>query len=452
MTLEVLHITQQLSSGGAGKALVALVSAAKRSRHRVVSLLPATHEARTRLSSQAIPLLEQPHATELSACMNQADVVQIHFWNTPELYALMTLEHNCRLVIWSHVEGSTAPHILITELASYCQTLVHSCNATDPMAITIRPCSPHRFALRTLPVGDARPLVVGIFGSLQSSRMCIEALDVFAKAACPDSRLLVVGQGDLVPRWQHHANELNLQERVEFRGFSSNVGRELACMDVLLHLPKPGCSATADLALQEALMAGVVPVVLTGTPVADLVQHNVDGLIATDAHQCVEHLQTLDGNRQLLARLRTTGQIRAHQELSSDLCASAFEELYEQICASPRAPRRLQLRGDSSGAQRFMASLGDAAVPFRTSAQRAGGWQEADRQIAASNAALVGAGAGGILHWRGAYPDDPWLRYWAGLVFSTAGRSALAAAEFNAAAKAGLIGASEHLERCRRQT
>ena len=43
------------------------------------------------------------------------------------------------------------------------------------------------------------------------------------------------------------------------------------------------------------------------------------------------------------------------------------------------------------------------------------------------------------------------MRYWAGLVFNKAGRSALAAAEFSAAAKAGLIGAAERLERCRRQ-
>jgi len=451
MTLEVLHITQQLSSGGAGKALEALASAAKRSRHRVVSLLPATPEARRRLTSQAIPLLEQPHAKELSACMNQADVVQIHFWNTPELYRFMTLEHNCRLVIWSHVEGSTAPHILIPELASYCQALVHSCSTTDPRAISIRPGSPHRFALRRLHPGDEEPLTIGIFGSLNSSRMCTETLDIFAKAACPDSRLLVVGQGDLVPRWQCHACELNLQERVEFRGFVNNVARELARMDVLLHLPKPGGSAAADLALQEALMAGVVPVVLAGTPVADLVQHNVDGMIANDAHQCAEHLQRLDGDRQLLARLRTAAQTRAHQDFNPDRCTSAFEHLYEQICKHPRAPRRLQLRGGSSGAQRFMASLGDAAAPFQISSERAAGWQEADRQIAASSAALVGAGAGGILHWRGAYPNDPWLRYWAGLVFNTAGRSALAAAEFSAAAKAGLIGAADHLESCRRK-
>ena len=190
--------------------------------------------------------------------MNQADVVQIHFWNTPELYRFMTSEHNFRLVIWSHVEGSTAPHILIPELASYCQALVHSCSTTDPRAISIRPASPHRFALRRLSTGDAYALITGIFASLHSSRMCTEALDVFAKAACPDSRLLVVGQGDLVPRWQRHACELNLHERVEFRGFVSNIGCELARMDVLLHLPKPGCFATADLALQEALMAGLI--------------------------------------------------------------------------------------------------------------------------------------------------------------------------------------------------
>lgn len=450
MTIEVLHITQQLSCGGAGKALETLVSAARRSRHQVVSLLPATPPARRRLSSQGIRLLEQPGVPELNTCINQADVVQIHFWNTPELYGFMSLEHICRLVIWSHVEGSTAPHILIPELASYCQVLVHSCSTTDPMAITIRPVSPHRFEPRTLPPGGKQPLVVGIFGSLHSSRMCMEAIDIFAMAACPDSRLLVVGQGDLVSRWQRRACEFNLQERVEFKGFVSNVGRELSRMDVLLHLPKPGCSATADLALQEALMAGVVPVLLSGTPVIELVEHNVDGLIAMNLHQCVEHLQTLDSDRQLLGRLCTAAQTRVHQTFNPERCTSAFEQLYEQIHEYPRAPRRLQLRGGNSGAQRFMASLGDAAAPFHISFERAAGWQEADQQIAASSSALVGAGAGGILHWRGAYPNDQWLRYWAGLVFNAAGRSALAAAEFNAAAKTGLIGAAEHLERCRR--
>ena len=193
----------------------------------------------------------------------------------------------------------------------------------------------------------------------------------------------------------------------------------------------------------------MVPVVLAGTPVADLVEHNVDGLIATNLQQCTEHLQTLDTDRQLLQRLRSAAQTRAKQNLNPNRCARAFEHLYEQICTSAKQARRLQLKAGNSGSERFMASLGAAAKAFRISAERSPGWQQADHQIACSNAALVGAGAGGILHWRGAYPNDPWLRYWAGLVFARAGRSALAAAEFAAAAKAGVIGAAERLEGCR---
>ena len=85
MALEVLHITHQLSSGGAGKALEALASAARRSRHRVVSLLPATAAARTRLCSQAISLLEQPRAIELNAGLpaSHAPTAGAALWGYP---------------------------------------------------------------------------------------------------------------------------------------------------------------------------------------------------------------------------------------------------------------------------------------------------------------------------------------------------------------------------------
>lgn len=446
----VLHIIQQFSSGGAGRALEALATFSYRSKHQIISLVSATPEARRRLKVSTVPLLEEPTEGQLASCISKADVVQIHFWNTPELYELMTREHTCRLVIWSHVKGSTAPHIVIPEFTGYSQVLVHTCSTADPRGITIRPASPDQFSFRTDSSGDHHPLVVGIFGSLHSSRMCSEALDVFAQANCPDSQLRVVGQGDLINQWQQQVRALNIKQCVHFRGFATDVVAELAQMDVLLHLPRPDSYATADLALQEALAAGVVPVVLAGTPAVDLVKHNVDGMIATNLQQCAEHLQTLDTDRQLLQRLRSAGQARAKQNLSPHRCARAFDHLYEQMCPSPKQARRLQLKAGNSGSERFMASLGAAAKVFRLSAERSPGWQQADHQIACSDAALVGAGAGGILHWRGAYPNDPWLRYWAGLVFARAGRSALAAAEFAAAAKAGVSGAAERLEGCRR--
>lgn len=455
MKPHVLHIIQQLSSGGAGQALEALVSAAEASTHEVISLVPAPGGARARFKAKGIPVTEKPSEHELDARLSAADIVQIHFWNTPELYEFLTTEYSGRFLLWLHVEGSTAPHILIPELRTYGYALVHSSSSPfqDHLSpsLTIAGRSPRIFPIRERSMNPDLPITVGIFGTLSSTRMCPEAFQVFAQGRTAGVRLRVVGNGDLIQHWHQQARELNLWDCVEYTGFVEDVVMELERMDVLLHLPRPGCSATVDLALQEAMLAGVVPVLLTGTAVVNLVRHGQDALVGEDLEDCTQHLRTLCLNPGVLEKLRQSGQIRARQDFVAGNCARAFEQLYPQLCQRPRQRCRLNLDLSQSGAERFMASLGAAATNFRISATRAAGWQEADEQIAHSNPALVGAGGGGILHYRGFYPDDPLLRYWAGLVLATSGRRALAAAEFAAAARSGVAGAAERLEQCLRE-
>ena len=446
--IRVLHVIQQLSSGGASKALEALITSAERSSHSVLSLIPTGRKANERLLASGIPIIQKPSKEEVDRYVREADIVQIHFWNTPELYKFMETPRSCRIVIWTHVEGLTAPHIVIPQLTNYSNALVHTCYQKESDSYYILPRSPHTFKPEERSNNQNQPLCVGIFGTLHSSRMCVKAIEVFAMADCQGSQLLIVGQGDLVPVWKQRVAKLNLHGKVIFRGFVDDVGRELANMDVLLHLPKPGCYATADLALQEALLTGVVPIVLDGTAVANLVRHEIDGLVAIDEHQSVQFLQRLDKDRKLLQGMREAGQERAKYEFHPCGCAREFEALYERIFQMPKQVRSLILTKGDNGAERFMASIGDASIPFQISAKRASGWQAADKQIADSNSAIAGAGAGGILHYRGVYPDDPFLRYWAGLVLAASGRSALAAAEFDAASKAGIIGVSAHLKRC----
>jgi hypothetical protein len=173
-------------------------------------------------------------------------------------------------------------------------------------------------------------------------------------------------------------------------------------------------------------------------------------LIGDDLDACSHHLRTLLSDPERLAKMSKAAQARARNQFSARHSARAFEQLYQQLCERPAKRRRLGLEPNLSGAKRLMASLDEAATPFRISETRASGWQEADEQIASSPPALVGPGAGGILHYRGFYPEDPFLRYWAGLVLERSGRRALAAAEFSAAAQKGVEGASDRLERCLR--
>lgn len=453
MSAEVLHVIPQFSRGGAGRALTALVSEATTSRHRVVSLAPAQPGSHHLLTTAQVPLVEQPTSGDLDGLLAQADIVQIHFWNTPELYEFLSAPRAARVIVWSHVDGRTPPHIVTPAIAAHAHALVGTADSLGHLAVTgrsglvIAPRTPHHIPPRTARNHAERPFTVGIFGSLDAVRSDAAAVRVFAKAALPDSRLLVVGSGDLVPRWREQARVLGLSDRVEFTGFVEDVAPHLDRMDVLLHIPRRGGSATSDLALQEAMLAGAVPIVASGTAVSDLVHHGRDGMVAADLEACVGHLRTLAADPTLMDRLRAAGERRARREFTATTCARQFEELYDDLATGPRTSRAVDL--PSGGAERFVATLGDQGGPFETSAQRGSGWREADAVIADSPPALVGAGAGGILHYRGYYPDDPLLRLWAGLVFARAGRTAFAAAEFAAAATGGVPGAAGYLDEVR---
>lgn len=446
--VEVLHVIQQFGRGGASQALSSLIDAATSSRHRVVSLIPAVPSARDHLIEKGIPLFENLPQLELESLVESAEIVQIHFWNTPELYEFMSRPITARIILWSHVAGNTAPHIVIPGLASYSDLIVSTGVPFDHLCdrgFVIKPRTPHNITQSPRPTEKKEPFTVGIFGTLDSSRSEASAFDVFVAAQLPGAKLLVVGTGDLLPMWRAQAESLNMLDRVEFTGFVNDVGSQLSRMDVLLHMPRKDSSATSDLAIQEALLAGVVPVVTSGTPVTDLVRHEIDALIAFDADQSAVHLRALFQQPVLLERLREEGLRMSHQEFDRQSTARQFENLYRQLMDQPVRTHQLSIDLTDTGAQRFIATMGFAADTFKVSATRGNGWQEADEIISLSSPALIGAGAGGILHYRGYYPHDPMLRYWAGLVFATQGRTAFAAAEFSAAAKANVLGAEERL-------
>jgi glycosyltransferase involved in cell wall biosynthesis len=448
MPHEVLHVIQRFSGGGASRALLALIDGTESTEHRVVSLVKADSFSRDQLARREIALVEHPSSPALDKMVESADIVQVHFWNTPELYDFMSKALYGRVIVWSLVAGHTDPHVVTAEVASYADRLVASGRPLVGLCdrqLVIAPRSPHVIDLKEPARRGLGHFTVGIFGTLDSSKSDPTALDVFVDANLPRAKLLVVGSGDLPPIWMARAKALGLEQRVEFTGFVRDVGLQLARMDVLLHMPSDDSFGTLDLSLQEAMAAGVVPVVRAGTPASDLVRDDVDGLIADNNHDYVSHLRSLYHDPQRVERLRNTGVQRSRTEFTPQSSGAQFEKLYSELYSESPRIHQLPASNITDGAQRFITTLGPAAHSFRISARRGSGWREADNAIALSPPALVGPGAGGILHYRGYYPKDPILRYWAGLVFAAQGRPAFAAAEFAASAKAGWPGAEERL-------
>src|SRR5438105_4568610 len=97
-----------------------------------------------------------------------------------------------------------------------------------------------------------------------------------ASIPVPHARFLICGAGGAMPVLRRQAAEQGIADRVEFRGFVEDIGRAIAEMDVFGYPLAEGTYAASELVLQEAMYAGVPPVVLGGTAVRGSVVHAIE--------------------------------------------------------------------------------------------------------------------------------------------------------------------------------
>jgi hypothetical protein len=285
--------------------------------------------------------------------------------------------------------------------------------------------------------GRPHPFTVGWIGKLDFSRVHPEFIRMCARVRIPGVRFIVCGDGAALSVLRRQAAESGVADRVEFRGFVEDVGSAIREFDVFGY---PLCAlsyAASELSLQEAMYAGVPPVVLGPDAVLRLVDHGQTGLTARTPSEYVEALTHLYRHPAERTRLGQAAHEHAVRNWSPASVAPSWARTYERLMRDPkrrRPPYRLARRG----ALRFADSIGDAARPFRAGlscTEEAA--LAAECQIAGSPSVLCTAD-GGILDYRDAYPGDPHLRLWSGLIMYTQGRRALAAGEFAAAIRLGL--------------
>ncbi len=304
--------------------------------------------------------------------------------------------------------------------------------AQPPRLLAAAP-DPGRFA-------DAAPTPhhgfrVGYIGSVDFAKMHPRYVELSAAVEVPEVRFVVCGSGASSAALAGKARRLGLDDRFELRGYVEEIAPVLSELDAFGYPLTPGSYATSDLALQEAMGAGVPPVVLASSAPHRLVEHGVTGLVAADEQEYPRALAYLHANPRERLRLGGNAREQARRRGSGDV-AREWAQICEELLARPKRPhpaRRL------SGSEAFVDSLGETAPEFAHSLAAASEEEavEAERRIATAPPALASAGGGGVLHYRRHYPDDGHLRLWAGLLFAAAGKHALAVAEFKRARELG---------------
>lgn len=459
----IVHVIERLAPGGAATALVETARrlTAAGQRHEVLSLEPpvaasADYASRAGLRVIDAGTLEAEPEKTIDRLVEDADLVWVHAWTSPALDAFLRRPlAPARWLIWLHVAGDSAPHVLTTALAGFADVLVASSpyTASVPAFVDARAetdvvlsggdLAPHAaaFARRS----RSAAFRIGYVGALDAAKIHPDFVAISAAAAIPTARFDVFGAGVDDERLRREIARSG-DDRFQLHGWARDVPAVLAGMDVFGYPLARDGYATAELVVQEAMASGLPPVLLDHGAAVHLIEPGKTGLIARDEEDYPRRLEALAANPDLRRDLGAAARRHALARFGADHAARAFEPILARMLDRPKQARAWADQ-ETSGAGRFTAALGEAAVPFITSRTPADdpAARAADERIAHATPALSSATSGGILHWRRAYPTDPWLRLWSGLHHREQGRTVAALGEFLRAGALGL--ASPRLER-----
>jgi len=438
--LRLLHIIPRFIGGGPERSLLAFAAEERRAgiahRHTVAVLdppiaLPMLLAAR----KLGVALLSRPTDEALSRLIEHADIVVVHFWNHPFLADLLrrVAFPPARVIVWSRVLGLHPPQVLTADIAGFGDRLLVTARRTlesdgarkaAGRGVPVS-CLPGIADMTRLAGFVPRPhdgTVAGYIGVVADTKMHPRFAEMSA-AVGRDVRFVVCGGGGGEAALAARFAALGAAHRVALRGQVEDIGAELAGFDIFGYPLAEDTYATSEKALQEAMWAGVPPVVFPHGGIRDLVADGETGLVATSEEGYTAAIERLVDDPGLRRRLGGNALRFAREEFDPARRVRELDAvLREMMDDAPRTRRTLHGRWDGA-AQNFVRMLGPMAGPFADSLAAAPGAPEretADARIAAASP-LLARGEGGIAHYRNTYPDDPDLARWAGAIAPSRG-------------------------------
>ncbi|MGL5509063.1 MAG: glycosyltransferase, partial [Microcoleaceae cyanobacterium] len=273
----------------------------------------------------------------------------------------------------------------------------------------------------------------------------------------PQVKFIVCGHGN-----DHHlkyqAEQLGVSTKFDWRGYVEDIKSVIEILDIFGY---PLCEdnySTAELVLQEAMYAGVPPVIFPYGGASRTVINEQTGLIVNSELEYQQAIEYLYHHPEVRRKLGANARQYVQENFGAENSASGLNNIYQKLLTLPKKQRfwgintqesllnqpisLSDLTGESqalTGSQLFVESLGDRSTEFAISMQ--GGeidqLLKADQYIAQASPLLASAGAGGIWHYRSHYPQDVYLRFWSGLLLQQRGKHQEAIREFTYAINSG---------------
>lgn len=122
---------------------------------------------------------------------------------------------------------------------------------------------------------------------------------------------------------------------------------------------------SCDQSLQEAMAAGVVPVVFNNPMELSMVRHNDTGLVAKNADEYIECIERLYNNPKLRDELSQNAKTYANTNYSLEKLNNDWNNIFDEILVRTKTSKRWEMNKENpSYFEIFLESQGDFANNF----------------------------------------------------------------------------------------
>jgi len=427
--IKIIHIFPRITIGGGTSSPLNVVRHLPKNqyKHIFISLASADPKIFNDFTDLGFSVINNPSVEDLNTILYQADIVHCNWWNTPEMSALfLRALPPCRLLLWLHVTGDTPPHILTKELIGFTD---HLCVCTpyslenqlvmnhNKVSFIHSPADFNR--LKDYKKRKHKGFNIGYVGTIDYAKMHNNYLDMCKGLSIPDAIFLVCGTGRSLRDLKNNAIKYGMEDRFRFFGHIENIAEVFSQMDIYGYPLNENTFAASELNLQEAMWAGLPIVTNPYGGVRHLIEHNETGLLVESEEEYIDAIEYLYEHPEERERLGKNAAVHARKHFTPVISADKFEHIYKRMLESPKVEKEpiytLSTDRRFEGTLLLIKSIGDSAkaLSFSMESQNPFEALNADKEIAMSDDLFH---QGCIIQFLHAYPTDPWLNFWNGLI------------------------------------
>lgn len=440
--VKILHITPHLGTGVGTVVLNYLSKVAKNHHfeHKVICLDYANKNSIKISKKIGFSLLDNmsKKIPRVLSMIAESDIVLVHWWNHPLLYDFLVREKipASRIIFWSHVLGSAVPNNFTDKLLKYPDIFVF----TTPISFKTKEVKklPIKFKrnLKTIwSTGGSERLRlvrskkhsgfnVGYIGTVDYTKMHSDFLKMSSAADMPGVKFIIVG-GPNNKALQEEAIKLGLADKFIFTGFVTEDKKWelLSIFDVFGYPLAPHHYGSSDQALQEAMAAGVVPIVFSNPMESYMVKNNKTGIIAKNQKLYTKALEKLYRNYKFRIRLSKEAKKYAKREFSLKKMENDWNKIFKDILKLPKTEKKWEIdkaNRDIMPKDVFLESLGGCGQPFASYCKTSGNKNKNGAEVRikklAESANWRSKSKGTVHQYNSFLPNDPYLCKWSQLM------------------------------------